>query len=65
MARIGLYLYIVVLYQNGPFTLLRKRNGPVKEKRRGLLCVAAAPVERVPSGRYAILGRLLRVGRSR
>lgn len=48
MARVGLYLYIVVLYQNGLFALLRKRMGPVREKRRGLLWVCAVPAERVP-----------------
>nr|DAS50746.1 MAG TPA: hypothetical protein [Caudoviricetes sp.] len=44
MARVGLYLYIVVLYQNGPFTLLRKIIGPVREKRRGLFGLVAVPV---------------------
>lgn len=44
MACIRLYLYIVVLYQNGGLCLLRKRNGPVREKRRGLLWVVAVPV---------------------
>lgn len=62
MARVGLYLYIVVLYQNGVFTLLRKRIGPVKEKRRGVLWVVAVPAERVLSGRYAIWGCFIRVG---
>ena len=56
MARIGLYLYIVVLYQNRCECLLRKRNGPVKKTRRGLLCVVAVPAKGVRSGRYAILG---------
>lgn len=64
-ACVVLHLYIVVLYQNGCKCLLRKRIGPVREKRRGLLWVVAVPVERVQSGRYAIWGRLLRVGRSR
>ena len=54
MARVGLYLYIVVLYQNGGLCLLRKRMGPVREKRRGLLWVCVFPAERVLSGRYAI-----------
>ncbi len=62
MACIRLYLYIVVLYQNGLFTLLRKRMGPVREKRRGLLWVCAVPAERVLSGRYAILGCFIRLG---
>ena len=65
MARVGLYLYIVVLCHFGCLGVLRKRNGPVREKRRGLLCAAVVPAERVRSGRYAIVGRLLRVGRSR
>ena len=54
MACVGLYLYIEVLYQNGVECLLRKRMGPVREKRRGLLWVVAVPAERVLSGRYAI-----------
>lgn len=65
MARVGLYLYIVVLYQNGVKCLLRKRNGPVREKRRGLFWLAAVPAEIVLSGRYAVGGRLSRCGRSR
>nr|DAJ38966.1 MAG TPA: hypothetical protein [Bacteriophage sp.] len=62
MACIGLYLYIVVLYQNGDKCLLRKRMRPVRKKRRGLLWLGAVPVERVLSGRYAIWGCFLRVG---
>ena len=62
MACVGLYLYIVALYQNGLFALLRKRNGPVREKRRGLLWLVAVPAERVLSGRYAIWGCFIRVG---
>ena len=62
MACIGLYLYIVVLYQNGLFALLRKIMGPVREKRRGLLWVCAVPAERVRSGHYAIQGCFIRVG---
>ena len=46
MARIGLYLYIVVLYQNGDKCLLRTIMGPVREKRRGLLWAVAVPAER-------------------
>lgn len=41
MARIGLYLYIVVLYQNGLFTLLRRIMRPVRERRRGLVGLGA------------------------
>ena len=59
MARVGLYIYIVVLYQNGPFVLLRKRIGPVREKRRGLLWVCVVPVERVPEWALCHLGALI------
>lgn len=48
MACVGLYLYIVVLYQNGLFTLLRKRMGPVREKRRGLFWLVPVPAETQP-----------------
>ena len=56
MARVGLYLYIVVLYQNGCKCLLRKIIGPLKEKRRALLWVVAVPVERVPEWALCHLG---------
>lgn len=56
MARIGLYLYIVVLYQNGYICLLRKRMGPVRKKRRGLVWLVAAPAEMVPEWALCHLG---------
>ena len=65
MARVGLYIYIVVLYQNAAPSVLRKRNGPVREKRRGLFGLVAVPAERACVGSLCVAYALSGSERSR